>query len=274
MSVTPATFRADWPEFADVISYPDAAINFWLAYGAKFQNTNVWGMPAALAAATGGLNFTVQPAAGQSLTLNGTVVTFVAAGAVGNQVNIQASLSLTVAALVTMLTASLDAQLVKFKYVQISNGVTFTAAAAGSAGNALTLATNVTGASLTGATLQGGTDAASSPPTTEYDIGLELLVAHYLVLNKKQVDAAAAGALPGVAEGVIASKSVGPASVSYDTQLAGEPGAGHWNLTTYGQRYYRLADMMGCGPQMSWGSSNSGGTAWGGPPGWPGWFYW
>jgi hypothetical protein len=277
MSVTPATFRADWPEFADVVSYPDAAINFWLNYASKFQNTEVWGMPAALAAATGGVSFASQPVAGQSITLNGTAVTFVAAGAIGNQVNIQSSLAGTVTALVAMLAASLDAQLVKFKYLQVNNGVLFTATTAGSAGNALTLSTTVTTAALTGPTLQGGTDAASSPPATEYDIGLELLVAHYITLNKKQADAAAAGALPGLAEGVISSKSVGPASVSYDTQLTGEPGAGHWNLTTYGQRYYRLAEMMGSGPQMSYGAAMAGpysGTAWSGPPGWPGWFYW
>jgi hypothetical protein len=277
MTVTSASFRADWPEFNDVVSYPDAAINFWLAYGAKFQNQAVWGPPAAAAFAAGGVAFSAQPSALQTLTLNGSAVQFVAAGATGLQVNIGASLPVTVASLMTLLTTSLDAQLVKFKYTQAGNGVTFTAATAGTAGNALTLATNVPGAALTGATLAGGTDAANSPPTTEYDMGMELLVAHYLVLNKKQIDAAAAGAPPGVAEGVIASKAVGPASVSFDTQLAGEPGAGHWNLTTYGQRYYRLADMMGSGPQMSFGYSpygTYGGAAWSGPPGWPGWFYW
>lgn len=277
MTVTTASFRADWPEFSNVAAYPDAAINFWLAFGSKFQNIAVWGPPASAAFASGGVNFAAQPGAGQTLTLNGSAVTFVAAGAVGLQVNIGISLPVTVASLMALLTASLDPQLVKFKYTQAGNGVTISAATAGTAGNALTLATNVTGAALTGATLAGGTDAANSPPTTEYDMGMELLVAHYLVLNKKQVDAAAAGAPPGVAEGVIASKAVGPASVSFDTQLAGEPGAGHWNLTTYGQRYYRLADMMGVGPQMSFGAPQFGGAngpAWGGPPGWPGWFYW
>jgi hypothetical protein len=277
MTVTPASFRADWPEFNDAVSYPDAAINFWLMYGSKFQNIAVWGPPASATFAAGGVAFSVQPLAGQTLTLNGSAVTFVAAGAIGLQVNIGGTLAVTVASLMSLLTSSLDAQLVKFKYVQAGNGVTISAATAGAAGNSLTLATNVTGAALTGATLAGGADAATSPPTTEYDMGMELLVAHYLVLNKKQVDAAAAGAPPGVAEGVIASKSVGPASVSFDTQLAGEPGAGHWNLTTYGQRYYRLADMMGSGPQMSFGAPQYGGAngpAWGGPPGWPGWFYW
>jgi hypothetical protein len=276
MTVTPASFRADWPEFSNVASYPDSAIAFWLAYGAKFQNQSVWGPPAAAAFASGGVAFTTQPSVGQTLTLNGSAVTFVAAGAVGLQVDIGGTLPPTVAALMTLLTTSLDPQLVKFGYTQAGNGVTFAAATAGTAGNALTLATNVTGAALTGATLAGGTDAANSPPTTEYDIGLELLVAHYLVLNKQQLDASAAGAPPGVSSGVIASKTVGPASASFDTQLAGEPGAGHWNLTTYGQRYYRLADMMGSGPQMSYGYSpyGYGGAAWSGPPGWPGWFYW
>ena len=166
MTVTPASFRADFVEFANVSDYPDAAINWWLAWGGMFMNQDRWGLPGSV----------------------------------------------------------------------------------------------------------------SSPPTTPYDMGMELQVAHFLVLNKKQVDAAVAGGLPGLAEGVVAGKSVGPASISFDTASAAEINAGHWNLTTYGTRFYRLAQMIGMGPVQVGGCGamgyGGGAGAWSGPPvGWPGWYW-
>lgn len=38
MTVTPAQFRIDWPEFASATTYPDAAINFWLTIATKLLN--------------------------------------------------------------------------------------------------------------------------------------------------------------------------------------------------------------------------------------------
>lgn len=51
------------------------------------------------------------PTAGSTLTLNGTVITFVASGAVGNQVNIGATSADTVTALIAFLNGSADANL-------------------------------------------------------------------------------------------------------------------------------------------------------------------
>jgi hypothetical protein len=37
-----ATLRADLPEFADIIRYPDATVNFWLGVGAKLLRADAW----------------------------------------------------------------------------------------------------------------------------------------------------------------------------------------------------------------------------------------
>ena len=80
------------------------------------------------------------------------------------------------------------------------------------------------------------------------DLGLALFVAHNLVLERQAKLASANGAPPGLATGIISAKSVDSVSISYDTNSAMEKDAGQWNLTTYGQRYYRLMRMFGAGP--------------------------
>lgn len=83
------------------------------------------------------------------------------------------------------------------------------------------------------------------------DIGTELFIAHNLVLERRsKIEAAAGGGagIPGVATGMVSAKSVGPGSINYDTSSVMEPGAGHWNLTTYGLRFVDLRKMVGAGP--------------------------
>lgn len=89
---------------------------------------------------------------------------------------------------------------------------------------------------------------ASSPPTTQIDVGYELFVAHNIVLERRALDEAARGAVPGISQGPVSAKSVGPVSVSYDTQASITTDAGHWNETIYGRRYIYLVNMMGAGP--------------------------
>lgn len=113
-----------------------------------------------------------------------------------------------------------------------------------------------------------GSDVATSPPSTVFDFGLELWVAHNLVLEKMANDSAATGASPGLSQGPASSKSVAGVSISYDTQAGIETDAGHWNLTTYGTRFIRLLRQMGMGPVQITGTapayaSSSG--AWPGP---------
>lgn len=77
------------------------------------------------------------------------------------------------------------------------------------------------------------------------DDGVQLMAAHFLNLERRSMDAADRGEVPGTATGPISSRSVDKVSVSYDTNASIEPGAGHWNLTVYGQRYRSLARMFG-----------------------------
>lgn len=77
--------------------------------------------------------------------------------------------------------------------------------------------------------------------------GVQLFTAHHLVMAKGNVDASTNGALPGQTTGPTASKAVGSASISYDTNSTLEMGAGHWNMTSYGKMFIRLARMFGSG---------------------------
>lgn len=93
-----------------------------------------------------------------------------------------------------------------------------------------------------------GSQTAENPPTTLYDMATELFVAHHITLEYNAQRSAAAGAPPGQASGPVTSKAAGPISVSYATGDVTEPGAGHWNYTVYGQRFYSLLNMAGMGP--------------------------
>jgi hypothetical protein len=128
------------------------------------ESGNVGGSDATLApakAATGTITLAVNPTAGDTVTINGTAVTFVAALTSGIQVLIGATAAATATALAAVLSASADAQLVKFKYVDLGDGIVeLTAVTAGTGGNALTLATsNAVAVVLSGATLAGGAAA-------------------------------------------------------------------------------------------------------------------
>jgi hypothetical protein len=81
----------------------------------------------------------------------------------------------------------------------------------------------------------------------EKPTGVQLFTAHHLVLAKSNVDSSAVGGLPGQTSGPTASKTVGSASISYDTNSTLEENAGHWNMTTYGKQFIHLARMFGAG---------------------------
>lgn len=78
-------------------------------------------------------------------------------------------------------------------------------------------------------------------------MGVALFTAHMITLAKQNVDASAVGGTPGQSLGAATSKTVGEASVGYDANVSMENNAGHWNLTTYGKQYIRLARMFGMG---------------------------
>lgn len=106
--------------------------------------------------ASGTATFSTNPTASDTLTLNGTAITFVASGAVAPQVNIGTTLAITLANLLAMCAASADAQLVKFFYNVTGSVFNIAAAAGGTGGNALTLAKSSTAITLSAATLAGG----------------------------------------------------------------------------------------------------------------------
>lgn len=97
--------------------------------------------------ATGSITFAYNPSVGDTITLNGSEVTFVASGATGLECNIGATRAATLSNLQTMLNASADAEIAKCTYLVASNvlGITWdTIATAGTTGNLFTLACSVT----------------------------------------------------------------------------------------------------------------------------------
>lgn len=77
--------------------------------------------------------------------------------------------------------------------------------------------------------------------------GVQLFTAHHLVFAKANINASAVGGLPGQTAGPTASKTVGAASITYDTNAGLELNAGHWNMSTYGKQFIHLARMFGAG---------------------------
>lgn len=92
-----------------------------------------------------------------------------------------------------------------------------------------------------------GAAASGSDPRTLYDIGMELFIAHNLVLEARAQAEAANSAPPGGSTGPVSGKSVDKVSISYSTADAIEEGGGNLNLTIYGTRYYKLMRMAGAG---------------------------
>lgn len=81
------------------------------------------------------------------------------------------------------------------------------------------------------------------------DHGLALFTAHHLCIDNANDMAAnvGSGANIGQVKGPVASKSVDKVSISYDVNSVALERAGHWNLTSYGNQFYRLMMMTGAG---------------------------
>ena len=99
------------------------------------------------------------------------------------------------------------------------------------------------------------------------DYGQAMFVAHFLSMDARNKRTAEAGGLPGaVGGGLVSSKGVGGASMSYDLGSATESDAGHWNTSSYGTIWYRFAMMVGMsGLQLGGPDINRGytfGQAW------------
>lgn len=80
-----------------------------------------------------------------------------------------------------------------------------------------------------------------------FPTGQMLWAAHFITLDADDAAAAAAGKPAGSVSGLATSKSVGSVSVGYDMTTASEEGAGHWNQTLYGRRFWRMTRLAGMG---------------------------
>lgn len=110
--------------------------------------------------AAGSIFFPANPSPGDTITLNGVLWTFVASGAVGNQINIGGTTGITIAVnALPLLQASVNPSLTVAAYSAFGGPTTVTLTVTykspGPAGNAYTLAASA--ATPSGATLTGGT---------------------------------------------------------------------------------------------------------------------
>lgn len=82
-----------------------------------------------------------------------------------------------------------------------------------------------------------------------YEDGVLWLAAHYLALSgpvKKSGGATASGPIPAP-NGAVASKSLGGASISYDTSVGLPENAGVYGATAYGRQYIVWLRAFGAG---------------------------
>lgn len=106
--------------------------------------------------AVGSAAFSGNPANLDTLTIQGTVVTFVTGAPGALQVQIGASLAATLTNILTFLSSSADANLVKMTYSVVGTTLYIVSGLTGIAGNAYTLTKSSTIITLSGATLTGG----------------------------------------------------------------------------------------------------------------------
>jgi len=83
------------------------------------------------------------------------------------------------------------------------------------------------------------------------NLGIMLATAHSVVIGARSAAAAAKGLPPGGVAGIQSSKSADGLSASYDVSSVTEQGAGQWNSTVYGTRYFQMLKLMGAGPLQS-----------------------
>lgn len=80
-----------------------------------------------------------------------------------------------------------------------------------------------------------------------WTLGISLYVAHEITIAALNSKAAKVGGTPGTSGGIANTKTVGQATVGYDSTSTSEKDAGWWNRTTYGQQFIRLARIFGAG---------------------------
>ena len=120
--------------------------------------------------------------AADTVTVDGTAITFVPSGATGNQVNVGATNTVTAQNLFNLLSTSTDANISLMSYTLNGLIITATSLLPGTAGNAYTLAKSSAALTLSGATLSGGSATVAAG-------GIQAL-ANYLGANPQKYYAA------------------------------------------------------------------------------------
>ena len=109
-----------------------------------------------------------------TVTVDGTAITFVPSGATGNQSNVGLTPALSAQNLYNSLATSNNANVTLMSYGLVGNIVTIMSLLGGTAGNAYTLATTSAALSLSGATLTGGSATIAAGGIQDLDTFLAL----------------------------------------------------------------------------------------------------
>lgn len=112
--------------------------------------------------------------AADTLTVNGTAITFVAVAPSGSQVLVAPTVAGTAANLLTFLSASVDSNIDKMTYTLALTLITVTAVVSGTAGNAYTLAKSSSHITISGGTLSGGVVPSSVGYATSAGSGTDI----------------------------------------------------------------------------------------------------
>lgn len=126
--------------------------------------------------ATGTITFSGNPAANDTVTVQGTAITFVASSPVGSQVVIGGTDTITAANLLSFLQASTDANIDQATYSSSGLVITVTDKTPGTGGNSFTLAKSSSAIAVSAGTLSGGTMPSSVGYATTGASGVSIAV--------------------------------------------------------------------------------------------------
>ena len=183
----------------------------WLTDAPVATVTPPDGDPIAAQAASGQIIFSREPGIGSTISLGGTTVTFVSGTPTGSQVQLGGNLDITLNRLLDYLQNSPDNNINDNTYELIESTLLILQKATGSAGNGYQLRSTVTGSSLSGSHLTGGSDAVTP---------VQAVLVATMALGANPI----ASMLGGVLDGLIGHAIVESAGSS-------EIGDKHWRTT-------------------------------------------
>jgi hypothetical protein len=76
---------------------------------------------------------------------------------------------------------------------------------------------------------------------------VELYTAHYITIQKQNIQDATFGLNPGQNAGAVSMKQLGDGEIQYDAASSAMSDGGQFNQTWYGRQYMQLVNMFGQG---------------------------